>query len=654
MFASSLWMHKADAVVLLVFSLLIILAGVVCFAGLRSTSDFCVGRRSAGSLLNLLFGFGSGTNRDHGISTVAGSLQQGPSGMFWQLLWLPVVPVFWLVAPLLRRLRTRTTADFFGARFGTHLATLYAAYAIGITVVVVAATLFSGGKLIDAVVGDSLDQVSDALKWDIPMIRLVRVVTPQQTDDSGDVVPTGRVFSIRSRRVEGYEYAVFGTAVLILCCTMPGGMRSVLLAAALQTLLVLAVSAVLLPLLLQSGTAKAPLSTLAKLERLYSPTSGEPVDWFYVCVLCVTVLLGFIVQPHVVAVCRVGRTEMQSRVGLTFGNLLSRLLIVIWVGGGLALLSASGPLDVVHTSAGRHMSAESPHVLAESPGVMASMSPHAASPVSRNWSTPIPAPDETAVARLKRMLPLKPYGSLGFVVIAIMSMMMVICSGQLVVAGGMFAENLYKRVLNPGRTERHYLLIARAGTVFVLLAALVTQATFSSLITALRLVVMVPAAIGISMWFGLFWRRWNSTAVWVSVISSLATWFVTWMYPHNLIDVLPQRMFQQHNGSVAMLESWQMLLYVAVGIVSGGLTSLATTPEYGPQVDLVFNALRTPVEPDEVCPFACVVPEDNLQRERVLEIGMWQFPVLKRVDIIGFFISCVAVGLIFLCAALLS
>lgn len=325
MFASSLWVHKVDAVVLLVFSLLVILSGVVCFAGLRSTTDFCVGRRSAGSLLNVLFGFGSGTNRDHGVSTIAGSLQQGPSGILWQLLWLPIIPVFWLIAPLLRRLRTRTTADFFGARFGTPVATLYSAYAIGITVVVVAATLFSGGKLIDAVVGDSLDQVSAGLKWDIPMIRLVRVVSEQQTDDRGEVVPAGRVFSIRTRRVEGYEYAVFGTAALILCCTMLGGMRSAMLAAVLQTLLVLGVSAVLLPMILKAGGQSSPLSVMEKMERLYSPTSGEPVGWFYVGVLCVTVLLGFIVQPHVVTVCRVGRTEMQARLGLTVGNLLSRL-----------------------------------------------------------------------------------------------------------------------------------------------------------------------------------------------------------------------------------------------------------------------------------------------------------------------------------------
>lgn len=647
MFASSLWVHKVDAVVLLVFSLLVILSGVVCFAGLRSTTDFCVGRRSAGSLLNVLFGFGSGTNRDHGVSTIAGSLQQGPSGILWQLLWLPIIPVFWLIAPLLRRLRTRTTADFFGARFGTPVATLYSAYAIGITVVVVAATLFSGGKLIDAVVGDSLDQVSAGLKWDIPMIRLVRVVSEQQTDDRGEVVPAGRVFSIRTRRVEGYEYAVFGTAALILCCTMLGGMRSAMLAAVLQTLLVLGVSAVLLPMILKAGGQSSPLSVMEKMERLYSPTSGEPVGWFYVGVLCVTVLLGFIVQPHVVTVCRVGRTEMQARLGLTVGNLLSRLLIVIWVGGGLALMSQPGaattPADL---SARGHLPAAGP--------VMAAPSVSPTTAVPRTWATPLPAPDDSAVARIKRLLPLKSLGSLGFVVIAIMSMMMVICSSQLVVAGGMFAENLYKRVLNPGRTERHYLFVARLGTVLVLVAALVIQATFSSLITALRLVVMVPAAIGISMWFGLFWRRWNSTAVWVSVISSLATWFVTWMYPQDLINILPEMMFQQHNGSVAMLESWQMLLYVSAGIISGGLTSYATMPEYGPQVDLVFNALRAPVEPDEVCPFACVVPEDNLQRERVVEVGMWQFPILSRVDIIGFVLSWVAVGLIVVCAVLLS
>ena len=646
MFASSIWMHKTDAVVLAIFVIVLLLMGWLGYSRNQSTADFCVGRRRAGSWLSVLFGFGAGTNRDHGISTVAGSLQQGPQGIFWQLMWLPVIPVFWLIAPLLRRLRTRTTADFFGARFGSPVATLYSAYAIGITVVVVAATLFSGGKLIDAVVGDSLEQVSSVLEWKIPLVRLVPVVTEQQRDSNGDVVPAGRVWSIRSRRVEGYEYAVFGTALVLLCYTL-GGMQSVLRAAALQSGLVLLVSAIFIPLIIGSGTGDLPASSVSeKLALLYSPSSGENVSGFYWGILCVTVLLGFIVQPHVVSVCRVGRTEMQARLGLTGGNLLARLVIVGWVGAGLVLLQSSSSSLTHHRSPSELFSTEhappQPALLPPQP-----WQPTApAASVSRTLATPMPAPSESAVTQAKRLLPARDYGALGLVVVAIMSMMMMVCGGQLVVAGGMFAENLYKRVLNPGRTEQHYLFTARLGTVLILLAALVIQATFSSLITALRLVVMVPAAIGISMWFGLFWRRWNSTSVWVSVLSSLGTWFVTWMYPDSLRNLLPAIMFQETAGSVAMLESWQMFLYVTVGVVSGVIASLCTWPESDHQLDLVFTALRTPVEPDEICPFACVVPEDNRQRESVIELENWQFPRLGRVDIIGFLLSAAVAGLI--------
>lgn len=636
MVASSLWMHKADLIVLVTFASTLLLIGLAWYSRLRSTSDYCVGTRRAGSILSILFGFGSGTNRDNSVSSISGSLQQGAPGLLWQLLWLPVIPVFWLIAPLLRRLRTRTTADFFGARFSSPIATLYSGYAVGISIVIVAATLFGGAKLIDAVVGDSLDRVSETLEWNIPLIRLVPAVHEQQSDDSSEIVPAGRVFSIQSRRIEGYEYAVLGTALVLFCYTMAGGMQSTVIASAVQGLILIVASAVLIPLILMGASpSDAGDGGLGeKFERLYSSTSGEPIGPFYIGVLCVTVLLGFIVQPHIVSVCRIGRTELQSRLGLTAGNLLGRLLIVAWVAAGLALMDQDGR-ETAST-----VPAEEQNLGYDvwSSGFVAY--------VPRTYSTPMPSPSENSVFFVKSLLPGRSVGALGFAVVAIMSMMMAICGPQLVVAGGMFSENLYKRVLNPGRAERHYLFMARLGTLLVLLAALVMQATFSSLITALRLVVMVPAAIGISMWFGLFWRRWNSSAVWVSVFCSLATWFVTWMYPQQLISFLPETMFQKTEYSIAMLESWQMLLYVSVGIVSGGLTAMGSQPEYGLHVDMVFTALRTPVDPDEECVMPCIVPESNLERAPVIERGMWQFPVLNRLDLLGFFLSAVAAAMI--------
>ena len=77
---------------------------------------------------------------------------------------------------------------------------------------------------------------------------------------------------------------------------------------------------------------------------------------------------------------------------------------------------------------------------------------------------------------------------------------------QMVVSSGLFTENIYKRHLAPDRSDSHYLWVARFAGLVIVLAALILQATFTDVIHAMKVVIKTPAAIGISMWFGIFWE----------------------------------------------------------------------------------------------------------------------------------------------------
>ena len=76
-------------------------------------TDFFMGGRRFGKVFMMFFAFGSGTSSEQTISVVAGTWRVGLAGIWWQFLWLWATPFYWIVAPVMRRMRALTTADFF-------------------------------------------------------------------------------------------------------------------------------------------------------------------------------------------------------------------------------------------------------------------------------------------------------------------------------------------------------------------------------------------------------------------------------------------------------------------------------------------------------------------------------------------------------------
>ena len=155
-----LGMHIADWVVLAAYFVLIAGIGLWSLKKVKDMSDFFMGGRRFGKVFMMFFAFGAGTSSEQAISVVAGTWRVGLAGIWWQFLWLWATPFYWIVAPVMRRMRALTTADFFEHRYNTSTATLYSLYGIIMAIVFIAGGLFSSGKMVNALTGGELDRIA--------------------------------------------------------------------------------------------------------------------------------------------------------------------------------------------------------------------------------------------------------------------------------------------------------------------------------------------------------------------------------------------------------------------------------------------------------------------------------------------------------------
>jgi Na+/proline symporter len=184
---------------------------------------------------------------------------------------------------------------------------------------------------------------------------------------------------------------------------------------------------------------------------------------------------------------------------------------------------------------------------------------------------------------------------------------------QMVVSSGLFTENIYRRFLFRQRSQRHYLWVGRMAGLVIVALALVLQSTFTDVIDALRVIIKTPAAMGISLWFGIVWRRWTSAAVWVSTLAAVATWAAVAYFPAEIHAwALPDRMFSfdERGHVVKMADAWVNFSYLSAGVVSGILVSLITPRVKAEKLDHFYRLLHTPVTPGEQVAAPCTLPEN--------------------------------------------
>jgi len=118
-------LHAADICILALYLVGMVAIGIWSARKIKSSADFFLPRRF-GKAMMIMFSFGTGTHSDQAVSVASKSFTNGLSGIWYQWLWLPVTPFYWLIAPVFRRFRAITTSDVFEARYSPSVAMLYA------------------------------------------------------------------------------------------------------------------------------------------------------------------------------------------------------------------------------------------------------------------------------------------------------------------------------------------------------------------------------------------------------------------------------------------------------------------------------------------------------------------------------------------------
>jgi len=401
------------------------------------------------------------------------------------------------------------------------------------------------------------------------------------------------------------DQLVFVMTVLFVVYGLVGGLRAAIITDFVQGVLVIVFSFILLSPMLQELGGWSSVQT-----RVTSATGSQSfftlvapgIGVFYVVMYSLNALIGVVVQPQNLGVCGAGRTELEGAVGFMCGTMLKRVCTVAWAMTGLAAVALYG--------------------------------------------TQVKNPDLIYGMAARDFLPQIMPGLLGIFMAALLATVMGSCDSFMVSASGLVAENLY-RPLFPGRSETHYLWVARISGLLVVVTGVVFAYWLEGVVQGLEILWKIGAMMGVAFWLGMFWRRTTVAGAWASTLSAFAIWWLTsqtWCASqlaqlpsaHNWGMIVAKMVDGQQIPHIAL--PWQMVFYLSGALVVGILVSLATRPVDPGQLEAFYGLLRTPVQLGEQPAGPCRLPEAVVAGPRRV---LWpssnlEIPIPSRRAVVGF------------------
>lgn len=576
-----------DIGVIVGYFAVIMLVGMWASFKVHTEEDFFLGGRSFGKGLLMMHWLCTGTHSEQAVQVSGATARVGLGGIWYQWMWLFSTPFYWLIAPMIRRLRVITTGDMFRIRYNRSLEMLYAVVALLFLVLSVAMLLRGAGK---AMAGAT-----------------------------NGAIPT--------------NYSVIVLAVLFSTYVITGGLMAAAYTDYLQGLMLIALSVMLIPagLSVIGGMSALHEKLPATMLSITAPAGASEGSLDFVLAMSLLGLVGIVVQPHVMTANGSGKTELEARIGMCFGNFIKRFLTIAWAFTGLIAL--------VHH----------PELLQG----LAMGSEEARDKSETLFGTAIQS-----------------FLGDGWRGLMIACIIAGVTSAEafMVVGSALFTRNFYQHAV-PNASDRHYLWVGRAASAGILIAGILV-ATFAGSVT--QLVTFAFQMIGLmggAFWMGVLWRRTNPFGVWVSFLATLWVWLVT-IWDPTLLSGIP--LLQQISNSVFRSEAavflhdlprpYQILVMLVVQFGVLILASLFTPPQNPEQLDPFFARLHTPVGKEQEV--ALAAPPDDLFESATLgmhgvvldyrKASVYAYPALQRVgieiprlnwfDCAGFLAACGLVG----------
>ncbi|HRE83279.1 MAG TPA: hypothetical protein PLN52_19700, partial [Opitutaceae bacterium] len=126
---------------------------------------------------------------------------------------------------------------------------------------------------------------------------------------------------------------------------------------------------------------------------------------------------------------------------------------------------------------------------------------------------------------------LLPVGLIGVMIIGILGGKLALLGAQSVVLAGLVVKNLYEPIF-PGKSEKHYMVIARLTVPVVLGMGVAVGLYLNSVIALLKFAIVLLVIWGVPITLIFIWRRITETAVRIQVISTIiVVAVIPWIVP---------------------------------------------------------------------------------------------------------------------------
>jgi Na+/proline symporter len=289
-----------DWAVLIAYFVVITAIGLIVGYRVRKSGEYFLGERKFGPWLMVGQSFGVGTHAEMPVALAGAVYSVGASGIWYQWKNLFITPFYWLMAPVFRRIRRTTMAEFTEDRYGSWMGAIYIVFAILYLVINTGSMLVGAGKVISQATGGSV-AVNDIIVW---------------------------------------------MTVLFILYSFVGGLVAAAWTDLFQGFLIIALSFMLIPLGWSVvGGLDGMRTALAPAFFTLATPSGLGV-WM-ILMLTINGLVGIMAQPHQLAAVGTGKDERTCRVGMFYGNFVKRVCTVGWAFVGLivAAMIAQGQYD---------------------------------------------------------------------------------------------------------------------------------------------------------------------------------------------------------------------------------------------------------------------------------------------------------------------
>ncbi len=558
-----------DWAVIVVYLVGITAIGIWAVKKVKSSASFFIGDRKFGKWMMMFFMFGSGTHSDQAVSVAAKAFRVGASGIWYQWVWLFATPFYWIAAPVFRRMRAVTTGDYFEIRYSGGVSMLFALVGMLQLMISIGMMLKGSSAMITAVSGGTINQ----------------------------------------------NYAIFAMTVMFVIYGIAGGMSAAIFTDLIQGLLTIALSFMILPFALSEVGGMAGLhAKITDPDMLRIVARGE-IGVFFIVVVALNSLIGWATQPHTMAVCAAGKSEIEGRVGVTVGMFLKRICTIAWMLTGLCAIALY---------AGREM-----ENIDQVYGLMAH-------------------------DLLGKIAP----GMVGLFIASMLASVMSSCDAFMVASSGLFTKNIYRKFLVPHKPDAHYVLIGRVVSVLIVFGGIFFAFALESVVQMLEIFWKISAMMGIAFWVGLFWRRATVAGAWVGTLVSFAamlftskiafitdaTEYVLWDFNKHFADCLPAFMVWEEK----LYLPWQMVIYLSTGLVGLVVASLLTRRVPSDRLDRLYACLRTPIGADEPEGAVFTLGEgvEPAPRKVLINHPDFEIPRPSWVGLVGFVASWAAVALL--------